>query len=32
MCRSRKAAAAMAGFEEELASQCQIESKAFEQQ
>ena len=32
MCRSRKAAAAMAGFEEELASQCRIESKAFEQQ
>ena len=32
MCRSRKVAAAMAGFEEELAAQCQIESKAFEQQ
>ena len=32
MCRSRKAAAAMASFEEELAAQCQMDAKAFQQQ
>ena len=32
MCRSRKAAAAMAGFEEELSAQCQLDPKAFERQ
>ena len=32
MCRSRKAAAAMASFEEELSAQCQMDAKAFQQQ